>query len=138
MSASQRDKGQRGEREFCRAMSEHLGETLTRQLGSARDGGPDVLLGEKWAVEVKRKEELRLAEWWEQACIQAAKADRYPALAYRQNCKPWRVRVPLDLVMFGERMWDGAASEQAELVAELSLSGFAAVVREAMLTSSPP
>ena len=57
IGAMQRDKGQRGEREFCRALSEHLGETL-RQLGAARDGGPDVLLGEHWAVEVKRGETL--------------------------------------------------------------------------------
>lgn len=34
MSATQRHKGQRGEREFCAALSEHLGEALTRQLGS--------------------------------------------------------------------------------------------------------
>ena len=131
MSARQRDKGMRGEREFCDALGEHLGESLCRQLGAARDGGPDVLLGERWAVEVKRGETLQLATWWAQACAQADKAGRWPALAYRQNRQPWTVRVPLDLVMFGERVWEGPGSEQAALAAEVTLAGFAAVVREA-------
>ena len=131
MSSSQRDKGQRGEREFCDALGEHLGESLCRQLGAARDGGPDVLIGERWAVEVKRGEKLELAAWWRQACAQADKAGRWPALAYRQNRHPWTVRVPLDLVMFGERVWDGHGSERVEMTADVSLAGFAAVVREA-------
>ena len=129
IGAMQRDKGQRGEREFCRALSEHLGETL-RQLGAARDGGPDVLLGEHWAVEVKRGETLHLETWWIQAQQQADKVGRWPALAYRPNRRPWRVRVPLDLVMFGERVWDGKESEREELTAEVTLAGFAVVVRE--------
>lgn len=131
MSASQRNKGQRGEREFCAALGEHLGEVLARELGAARDGGPDVLLGERWAVEIKRGEKLELAKWWQQACEQADQAQRWPALAYRQNRQPWAVRVPLDLVMFGERLWDSPGGEQSDLTAEVSLAGFAAVVREA-------
>ena len=90
MSTMQRHKGQRGEREFCKALSEHLGEDLTRQLGSERDGGPDLLIGATWAVEIKRGERLRLAAWWTQAGQQAADGYRWPALAYRQNHQPWR------------------------------------------------
>ena len=63
MTATQRNKGARGEREFCGLLSEHLGEKYFRQLGAARDGGPDVLIGERWAVEVKRAETLRWERW---------------------------------------------------------------------------
>lgn len=133
MSASQRNKGQRGEREFCSALSEHLGEPLVRQLDAARDGGPDVLLGEHWAVEVKRGETLRLAAWWRQACEQADDLGRWPALAYRPNRQPWTVIVHLDLVMFGARVWEQPSRDDADVqwTATLSLAGFAAVVREA-------
>lgn len=131
MSASQRDKGNRGEREFCRDLSEHLGEALTRQLGAARDGGPDVLIGEHWAVEVKRGEALKLSTWWEQACRQADQAKRWPALAYRQNRQPWTVMAPLDVVMFGQPIWEkSAVGASLDWAASLSLAGFAAVARE--------
>lgn len=130
--AMQRRKGNEGETEFCRALGEHLGETLARQLGAARDGGPDVLLGDRWAVEVKRGEALRLATWWQQACEQADKARRWPALAYRQNRQPWTVLVPLDIVMFGEAVWAWTVTDaHLDWAAAVSLAGFAAVVREA-------
>lgn len=128
MSASQRDKGARGEREFCRDLSAHLGETLTRQLGAARDGGPDVLLGDRWAIEVKRGEEPRIAAWWAQAWRQAVKAERWPALAYRPNRQLWTVIVPLDVVMWGTTTWE--CEPALVWTAALSLAGFAAVVRE--------
>lgn len=135
MTASQRDKGQRGEREFCAALGEHIGETLVRQLDSARDGGPDVLIGQHWAVEVKRGETLQLATWWLQACRQASNANRWPALAYRQNRQAWTILVPLDVVLYREQMWGEVPAEgwgdlALELTAALSLTGFAAVVRE--------
>ena len=132
MSTMQRRKGQRGEREFCAALSEHLGKALTRQLGSTRDGGPDLLIGEAWAVEIKRGERLRLAEWWTQACAQAADHSRWPALAYRQNRQPWRVLVPLDVVMTGHARWE--IHGHPDWTADLSIAGFAAVIRETTRT----
>lgn len=128
MTAMQRDKGQRGEREFCKALSEYLGESLHRQLDSARHGGPDLLVGPLWAVEIKRGEDLKLNEWWRQACQQADDLYRYPALAYRQARQPWRVIVPLDILLWGHPQWENTAA--ADYTATLCVAGFAAVVRE--------
>lgn len=126
MTVNQRDKGQRGEREFCRAISEYLGETIQRQLGAARDGGCDVVIG-MWAVEVKHVEIVRLTDWWQQAFKQAREANLYPALAYRQSRQPWRVIVPLDVLLFGETQWELCDLDHT---ATISLSGFSTVVRE--------
>lgn len=132
MTVMQRRKGNRGEIEFSKAISEHLGETITRELGAARDGGPDLLLGSNWAVEVKRGETLRLESWWDQACEQAAALYRYPALAYRQNRQPWRILVPLDVVLWGIKTWE--AQNTLDWAAQVSLPGFATVVRESLRT----
>jgi len=128
MTAMQRTKGLRGEREFCKALGDYLGESIERRLGAERDGGPDVLLGSLWAIEVKRGERERLKEWWQQARAQAAGYYRYPALAYRANGQPWRVVVALDVVLFGHPQWD--AADTLDFTATLSVPGFAAVVRE--------
>lgn len=127
MTAMQRDKGARGEREFCKEIAAYLGENIRRQLGAARDGGPDVLIGELWAIEVKRGEVLRLNDWWRQSREQAAVANRYPALAYRANGQPWRVIVPLDVLLLGHPHWD---DDDRNFTATLYVPGFAAVVRE--------
>ena len=37
-----RDKGQRGEREVCKLLSEALNLSVTRELGASRDGGCDI------------------------------------------------------------------------------------------------
>jgi len=39
---SSRDKGQRGEREVCKILSERLNLDVTRELGASRDGGCDI------------------------------------------------------------------------------------------------
>jgi Holliday junction resolvase len=132
MSAMQRNKGARGEREFCAALSEHLGETLARQLGSVRDGGPDLILGDRWAIEIKRGETPKLATWWVQACQQADAIGLMPALAYRPNRQPWTVIIQLDSVLFGKYTWNATADYNLTWTAALSLPGFAAVVRETL------
>jgi Holliday junction resolvase len=132
MSASQRNKGSKSEREFCKALSEHLGETFTRELGSARDGGPDLLVGTQWAVEIKRCEELRLKEWWAQACEQAVGLYRYPALAYRQSRQAWCILVPLDVVLWGIKTWE--SPNTLDWTAQVSVAGFATVIRESLRT----
>ena len=134
MTAAQRDKGARGEREFCGLLSEHLGEKYFRQLGAARDGGPDVLIGERWAVEVKRTERPEFIAWWAQAFRQALEYGRFPALAYRASRQPWTVAVPLDVILFGRVLWWHQINEKPscpwEFTAKLTLEGFATVVRE--------
>lgn len=134
MTAAQRNKGARGEREFCVLLSEHLGEKYFRQLGAARDGGPDVLIGERWAVEVKRTEKPEFIAWWAQAFRQAMECGRFPALAYRASRQPWTVAIPLDVILFGHAHWEHHIRENPccpwEFTAKLTLEGFATVVRE--------
>ena len=134
MTAAQRNKGARGEREFCVLLSEHLGEKYFRQLGAARDGGPDVLIGERWAVEVKRTEKPEFIAWWAQAFRQAMECGRFPALAYRASRQPWTVAIPLDVILFGHAHWEHPIRENPccpwEFTAKLTLEGFATVVRE--------
>lgn len=123
---ARREKGARGEREFAAELSKHLGVTCHRELGAARDGGQDLCV-EGWAIEVKRQEILQLPVWWAQACSQALERNLLPALAYRMSRHPWRVIVPLDVIQCGYWRW---RKESLEWAAQLSIAGFAAVVRE--------
>ena len=83
-----RDKGKRGERELANLLQDHLGEIVTRNLNQSRDGGHDLNI-KGIALEVKRREELALLEWWGQTLDQAGEL-RVPVLAYRASRRPWR------------------------------------------------
>lgn len=93
MSASQRNKGARAEREFLAALGGELGELLTRNLQQTRGGGADCLCVKGWAIEVKRQERLSRPAWWRQAQEQASREGVQPMLAYRRSREPWRVWV---------------------------------------------
>lgn len=95
MAASQRSKGQRGERELFHLLSDQLGIAVTRNLDQVWQGGADTLDIPGWAVEVKRQEALSIASWWSQAVRQAERTSRKPALFYRQSRKPWRAVMDL-------------------------------------------
>ena len=122
MGKMQRDKGQRGEREFFGLLSEHLGTCVRRNVDQARQGGADGIEVPGWAIEVKRWERGFRAEWWEQAIAQAD-GKAWPALAYRASHQPWRVRYWLEAINDNYRggMW-----------VESDVQTFAAVVREGM------
>ena len=102
-----RDKGQRGEREVCKLLSEALNLSVTRELGASRDGGCDIKIkmGDlTYVIEVKlyRKVTQALVDtWWGQAKSQAnALHDELinatPVLIYRQShWKYWECRIPL-------------------------------------------
>ena len=65
---------------------------LKRNLQQTESGGYDVI-GLPWmALEIKHQETLNLNAWWEQTERQC-KSGQIPILAYRQNRKPWRVRM---------------------------------------------
>lgn len=131
MGAAERMKGQRGERELCRLLSDELGEEYTRTLDQVRDGGADVAQVGPFALEVKRCERLELGTWWLQACRQAADTGLAPALAYRQSRQPWRFVLPLDPIMHGCWVLDLTAAEWAQAcTATVDLQGFAMLVRE--------
>lgn len=93
-----RKKGQVGEREFLKLLTQELRleEPLTRNLEQVRFGGfdnrPDQLEG--FAVEIRRREQLSLGSWWETVVDEALAIQNCPVLAYRQSRQPWRVQLP--------------------------------------------
>jgi hypothetical protein len=127
---SRRAKGSAGEREFFKALSGLLGETVTRDLSQTRDGGADGRIG-AWRIEVKRQEKARLQPWWDQACAQAP-APALPALAYRASRMPWRVVVALESIAPAAAHFAHGRAHGFPWTAEISLDAFAALVREAV------
>lgn len=125
MSASQRNKGSAGEREFLRLLGERLGRDLRRNLQQSICGGADCLDVAGFSVEIKRQEILSLGAWWTQA-IRQATGNHTPALAYRQSRHPWRIVVPISVM-------GGAYSGQPEgMTVETGIDEFALVCRERM------
>ena len=92
MGKASRQKGQRGEREVCQILAEHLGGEFKRNLMQTQEGGFDVLGLDEYAIEVKFQEKLQIEKWWEQTVEQAE--DRIPVLFFRRSREEWRVVVP--------------------------------------------
>jgi len=88
MSASQRNKGNAGERELLKLLSDELGFIVKRNLSQTRGGGADCIEIPGWSVECKRQEKLAIFSWWEQAVDQCGEGER-PILFYRQSRYPW-------------------------------------------------
>lgn len=121
MTAHSRNKGCSGEREFCRLLSEALGTQISRNITQVRDGGYDILGVSLFDIEVRRREQVSEGAWWKEVCERPIADGRYPALAYRQNRKPWRILIPLRFFREkggNEPVW-------------LTLDGFVHVVRDA-------
>ena len=89
-----RDKGKRGEREFCEWLDANFGIRVQRRLGQEREGGCDVHIASHGiAVEVKRREQLSRPAWFLQAC-QGAPDGWMPCVAYRKNRQAWQFILP--------------------------------------------
>lgn len=124
-----RAKGKAGERELIgelkKLLPPEMTSELTRNLDQTRDGGHDILGLGDWALEVKRYAEVLPADlerFWAQATEQARKDEKRPALAFRQDRRPWRVVVRMSdvgLVM---------KSDAYEDTVEMSLTLFAKLV----------
>jgi len=109
MSAAQREKGARGERELANLLSRALGVLFLRNLEAPRGGGQDLIAAPsgngpesprigRYAIEVKRCAKVAphmLREWWGQACSQAEPSGRVPLLAYRPDRGAWRFVLPM-------------------------------------------
>jgi len=90
-----RNKGARSEREFFDLINGLLGVAwLKRNLSQTRGGGQDSDDLLPVAIEVKRQEVLRLAQWLSQARSQAQEGET-PVLAYRQSREPWTILVDM-------------------------------------------
>jgi Holliday junction resolvase len=133
MSAMQRSKGARAEREVFALLSKELGSCVRRNVDQARAGGADCIEVPGWAIEVKRHETGFREAWWEQTLRQAEEAEACPALAYRASRQPWRVRMLLCDVVFSlsDRVtYDDAGSGRSWV--EMDLPTFALIVRESL------
>ncbi|MBK1699757.1 hypothetical protein [Thiococcus pfennigii] len=140
MSATSRTKGATAEREVAALLLEELGIRLTRRLEQYQRGGCDLTVHpdengpvadrlRRLAIEVKRHREASpglVDRWWQQAVAQAETVLKAPVLAYRADRCPWRFIVPLAELNPDLPALDGSTS----YTAELSLPGFAALVRE--------
>lgn len=93
MSASQRQKGQRGERECFALLSDELGFVVTRNVDQARKGGADCINLPGFSPEIKRQERLCLPAWWRQAVRQGQAMQAEPIVFYRQSRQPWRALI---------------------------------------------
>lgn len=89
-----RNKGAAGEREVAGILKDQLGFEVKRNLGQARDGADDITI-QKFRIEVKRQETLKVDVWSKQVedCSQVGEV---PVLIYRRNGQPWRVCLKLD------------------------------------------
>lgn len=139
MGRMQRDKGASAERELAGAIFGELGVRLVRNLDQSRRGGYDLTLAPdeagpvaavlaRFALEVKRHAQATPANvrvWWGQAEAQADAAGLVPVLAYRADRGAWRFVLPLY-----EVRPDLTQAAGVEFTAELSLTGFCALVRE--------
>lgn len=139
MSASQRTKGAAGERKLCSLIRDELGVRLVRNLEQSRRGGFDLVPADdesgpvavalsRLAFEVKRHVRATpaaVAAWWKQTEAQAADAGLVPCLVYRLDRRPWRFVLPLAAVHP-----DLTRTAGVDFTADLSLSGFAAIIRE--------
>lgn len=137
-----REKGVGAERELARLLYDHLGVRMVRNLEQSRRGGHDLIQDPdasgavaSWlashAVEVKRHAQATPAlvrAWWAQTEAQSEAAGLVPVLAYRADRGAWRFVLPL-----AELRTDLTRAPGVEFTAELSLTGFCALVREGAL-----
>jgi Holliday junction resolvase len=97
MSASQRNKGARGELEVVELLKAAGWPQAHRQFGSGSAGGADVANGPEGVVlEVKRhRGRLDLPKAIRQ--VEAAAGDQaLPVVAHRRDGEPWRATLPLE------------------------------------------
>lgn len=129
MTATSRRKGQTGEREVVRIISELTSWDVARKV--RQHGGDDDIGGVPgWCVEVKRHKAATRSDvrtWWEQAVEQADRAKLLPVLFYRRDRDEWRAVWPLSVVL-GVPMAGGWL--KYTLTCETSIDAWAAVARE--------
>lgn len=114
MSAMQRRKGQTGERELCRLLSEELGVTVRRNVDQARIGGADCIELKGFAVECKRQQKLSMPSWWAQAVKQGVDINAEPIVFYRRNREPWQALLRTAEGGFRLATWDQAMAHVRE------------------------
>jgi Holliday junction resolvase len=129
MSINSRTKGAAGERELIREIEEWTGIRLERNLAQSFAGGHDLIGLDHWAIECKRYRSISEADkraFWAQAVRQAARVDKMPAVAFRQDRQPWRVLIvyPAQSELY--------PLEDYRAPCEIELELFCALIRESL------
>ena len=108
MAINIRQKGQTGEREVAGILNSIVQRVREQEgfpLHADRDlpfqrnqnqsavGGDDLTNPFGLSIEVKRQEALSVNTWWKQCLASSARTHGRAILIYRQNRKPWRVRM---------------------------------------------
>jgi hypothetical protein len=119
--AMSRRKGQQGERELFRLLSDELGFVVRRNVDQARIGGADCIELPGFAPEVKRHEKLALPAWWRQAVKQGTAMQAEPIVFFRKSREPWRALIRT--VDGGYRLteWDAAVMHVREKLAYMGI-----------------
>lgn len=92
MPINAREKGQRGEREFCKWLHKNfnLDKAPERNLDQTRNGGADILQVYPFVFEVKRVEDLDIEKAWIQCKNDTMKCGGEPVVAFRKNGGNWQ------------------------------------------------
>lgn len=148
MTASQRTKGQSGEREIAGIIADLTGWDVRRRVRQ-HDGDSDLEGIPGWSVEVKRHKAAGRAEigqWWRQTVQQAtrvatdptnaatARISRLmPVLFFRADRDQWRAVWPVSVMLTHQRaeMWTDYA-----WTCESSVEAWVAVARESVIMTS--
>jgi hypothetical protein len=90
VSASQRRKGQVGEREAAALLADEFGKPCKRTLDQPREGGCDLTRLGPFAIEVKRRQRIGLHAWMKQALKDAGPGE-IPMVMCRGDGESWLV-----------------------------------------------
>ena len=129
MSASQRTKGQAGERELAALVSDLTGWDARRRVRQ-HDGDSDLAGVPGWSVECKRHKRAQRGDvraWWAQTVEQAERTGSIPVLFFRADRDEWRAVWPVSVgcITQSAEMWRGY-----QWTVEGSVMAWAAVARE--------
>ena len=91
MGASQRRKGADAEREVVNILREH---GINAKRGQVFNNEPDIITDSNIHYEVKRQEQIRIAEWTKQA--EEAAGNCIPVVVYRKSRDDWHVSLRLN------------------------------------------
>lgn len=122
-----RNKGRRGERETIEVIKSLTGLQCEVNYSQTYGGGHDLLGGEPYAIEVKRRKAVTpgdVRQWWKQTVEQAEKIELIPCLWYRADRAQWQVVIPHTSKHFPEKDFNCTATITPELWAEIAKEKF--------------
>ena len=129
MSINSRNKGAAFERQIANALIEDLNlknpvkrileQTRTKEL-------PDLMLG-RWCIECKRYGDGSepSGDWWNQVLAASSNDNQIPALVYKFNRKPLKVRILASSI--------NSEIQNKNLTVDLSWEDFIAIIKELFL-----